>query len=106
MPLQKVISTTITVTHHVWTLEIEKTPETPLKKLEFNTDKPETSLKKIYFNIITTNDEFNDMNDDKIVYHSENPTNDVESNTNHQNVQQERTNHNSLYPLANSDVWL
>ena len=44
--------------------EIEKTPETHLKKLEFNIDKPETGLKKIDFNIITNNDEIDDMNDE------------------------------------------
>ena len=62
--------------------EIEKTSETPLKKLEFNMDKPETGLEKIDFNIITNNDEINDMNDDNIVCHSDNLTNDVYSNTN------------------------
>ena len=67
--------------------EIEKTPETPLKKLDFNIDKPETGLKKIDFNIITTNDEINDMNNNKMVWHSDNPTNDVYSNINHRNVQ-------------------
>ena len=41
--------------------EIEKTPETHSKKIEFNIDKPETGLKKIDFNIITNNDEIDDM---------------------------------------------
>ena len=47
--------------------KIEKTPETYSKKIEFNIDKPEIGLKKIDFNIITNNDEIDDMNDDKIV---------------------------------------
>ena len=81
--------------------EIEKTPETPSKGLEFNINKPKTGLKKIDFNIITNNNEFNDMNDDKIVYPSDKLTNDVYSNTNHQNVQQEQTIHNNIYTLDN-----
>ena len=36
--------------------EIEKTPETPSKKLESNIDKPETGPKKIDFDVITNND--------------------------------------------------
>ena len=48
--------------------EIEKTSETPSKKLEFYIDNPETGLKKTDFNIITNNDEIDDMNDDKMVY--------------------------------------
>ena len=67
--------------------EIEKTPETPSKKLEFNIDKPGKGLKKIDFNIITNNNEINDMNKDKMDYHCDNPTNDVYSNINHNNVQ-------------------
>ena len=69
--------------------EIKKTPETPSKKLEFNIGKPETGLKKIDFNMINNNDEIDDMNDNKMAYPSDNLTNDVYSNTNHQNVQQE-----------------
>ena len=86
--------------------EIEKTSETPSKKLEFNIKKPETSLKKTDFNIITNNDEINDMNNNKMDCHSDNPTNNVYSNINHKNVQQERTTHNSLYHLANSELQL
>ena len=73
--------------------EIEKTSETPSKKLEFNIDKPETGLKKIDFNIITNNDEIDDMYDNKMNYHCDNTTNDVYSNINHKNVQQEQTTH-------------
>ena len=67
--------------------DIEKTPETHQKKLEFNIHKPEIGLKKIDFNIITNNYEINDMNDNKIVYPSDNLTNDVYSHINYQNVQ-------------------
>lgn len=86
--------------------EIEKTSDTPSKTLEFNIDKPETSLKKTGFNIITNNNKINDMNDDKMDCHCNNPTNDVYSNINHKNVQQEQTTHNSLYHLLNSELQL
>ena len=86
--------------------EIEKTSETPSKKLELNIDKPETGLKKIDFIIIRNNDEIYNMNDDKMVCHSDNPTNDVYSKIDHSNVHQERTTHNSVYPLANSELQL
>ena len=84
--------------------EIKNTPKTPLKKLEFNIDKPGTSLKKIDFNIITNNNEINNMNDNKMVCHSNNLTNNVYSNISYKNVQQERTTHNSLYRLVNSEL--
>ena len=67
--------------------EIEKTSETPSKKLEFYIDNPETGLKKTDFNIITNNNEIDDMNDDKMDCHCDNPTNDVYSNINHKNAQ-------------------
>ena len=76
--------------------EIEKTSETPSKKLEFYIDNPETGLKKTDFNIITNNDEIDDMNDDKMDCHNENSTNVVYSNINHKNVQLEQTTHDSL----------
>ena len=59
---------------------IEKIPETPSKKLKFNIDKPETGLKKINCNIVTNNNEIDDMNDDKMVCPSANLANDVYSN--------------------------
>ena len=86
--------------------EIEKTSETPLKKLESNIDKPETGLMKIDFNIITNNNEIDDMNNNKMDCHSNNPSNDVYSNINHKNVQQELTIYSSLYRLANSELQL
>ena len=86
--------------------KIKKTSETPLKKLEFNTDKPETGLKKTDFNIISNNNEIDDMNDNKMDYPYINPSNDVYSNIYHKNVQQEQTNYNSLYRLTNSKLQL
>ena len=62
------------------------TSETPSKKLEFYIDNPETSLKKTDFNIITNNDEIDDMDDDKMNCHNDIPTNVVYSNINHKNV--------------------
>ena len=86
--------------------EIEKTPETHPKKLEFNIDKPKTGLKKIDFNIIVDNDEIGDMNDDKIVHPSDDLADDVYNNIDYHNVQQEQTNHNSLYTLADNELQL
>ena len=77
-----------------------------MKKLEFNIDKPETSLKKIYFNIINTNDEIDDMNDDKMVHPSNDLTDDMYNNINHHNIHQKQTNHNILYTLANNELQL
>ena len=67
--------------------EIEKTPETNSKKLEFSIDKPETGLKKIDFNIIINNDEIDDMNDDKMVHPSDDLVDDIYNNIDHHNVQ-------------------
>ena len=66
--------------------EIEKTPETHSKKIEFNIDKPETGLKKIDFNIITNNDEIDDMNDGEIVHPSDNLAYDMYNNIDHHTV--------------------
>ena len=68
----------------IW--EIEKTSETHPKKLEFNINKPETGLKKIDFNIIVNNNEIDDMNDNKIVYPSDDLTDDVYNNSNYHKV--------------------
>ena len=86
--------------------EIGKTPETHPKKLEFDINKPETGLKKIDFNIIVNNDEIDDMNDDKIVHPSDDLADDMCSNINYHNIQQEQTNHNGLYILANNGLQL
>ena len=86
--------------------QIEKISETPSKKLKFNIDKPETGLKKTDFNIITNNDEIDDMNNNKMNWHCDHPTNDVYCNINHKNVQQEQTTQNSLYRLTDSELQL
>ena len=86
--------------------EIKKTYETPSKKLEFNINKPETGLKKSDFNIITNNNEINDMNNNKMDCHYNNPTNDIYSNIYHKHIQYEQTTHNSLYRLTNSKLQL
>ena len=66
--------------------EIEKTSETPSKKLEFYIDNPDTGLKKTDCNIITNNNEIDDMNDN-IRNHSNNDfINDMCSNIEHNNV--------------------
>ena len=83
--------------------EIEKLLESHPKKLEFNVNKPEIDLKKIDFNIIVNNDEIDDMNNDKIVYSSDDLANHLYSNINYHNVQQEQTNNDSLYTLADKD---
>ena len=76
--------------------EIEKTPETHPKKLEFNINKPETGLKKIDSNIIFNNDEIDDMNNDKIFHPSDDLADDMYNNIDYHNIQQEQTIHNSL----------
>ena len=75
-----------------------------MKKIEFNIDKPETGLKKIDFNIITNNDEIDDMNDDEIVHPSDDLADDVYNNIDYQTTQQKQTNHNSLYTLADNEI--
>ena len=86
--------------------EIEKTPGIHLKKLEFNIHKPGTSLKKIDFNIIVNKDEIDDMNDNKIVYPSDDLADDVHNKIDYHNVQQEQTIHNSLYTIADNELQL
>ena len=71
--------------------EIEKTPGTHPKKLEFNIDKPETDLKKIDFNINVNDDEIDDMNDEEVVHSSDNLADDSYNNTENQEDQQEQT---------------
>ena len=70
--------------------------------LEFNIDKPETGLKKIDFNIIINNNEIDDINGNTMVHLIDDLTDDVYNNIDYHNVQQEHTNHNSLYILANN----
>ena len=68
--------------------DIEKTSETPSKKLEFYIDNPETSLKKTDFNIITNNDKINDMNNDTRKHSNNDLLVDMYSNTAHDNANQ------------------
>ena len=84
--------------------EIEKTSETPSKKLEFYIDNPETGLKKIDFNIITNNNGINDINDDNRNHSNNDLTDDVYNNIDHNNVNWKQTTHNSLYILANDNL--
>ena len=51
--------------------EIEKTPETHSKKLEFIIDKLETGLNMINFNITINDDEIDIMNNNKVVHSSD-----------------------------------
>ena len=76
--------------------EIEKTSKTPLKKLEFYIDNPETGLKKTDFNIITNNDEINDMNDNNRDHPNNDLSDDVYSHIDHDSVDLKQTNHNNL----------
>ena len=86
--------------------EIEKTSETPSKKLEFNIDNPETGLKKTDFNTITNNDEIDDMNDNISDHSSDDSKGDMYNSIDHNNVDQKQTNHNSLYTLADNKLKL
>ena len=86
--------------------EIDKTPETHSKKLEFNIDKPETSLKKIDFNIINNINEINVKNDNIMDHSSNDLTDDMYNNIDHHNIDQKQTNHNSLYTLADNELQL
>ena len=83
--------------------EIEKTPETHLKKMEYNIDKPETGLKKIDLNI-NNNDEINVMNDDTMVHPSDDLADDMYNKIDHQTVQQKQTNHNSFYTFIGNEL--
>ena len=77
--------------------EIEKTPETHSKKLEFNIDKPETGLKEIDSNININNNQIDDMNNKEVVHTSDDlkacDYNNIEDNE----TQHKRTNRNNSY---------
>ena len=66
--------------------EIEKTPKTHLKKLEFNINKPEIGLKQIDFNINVINTEIDDVNDKKVVHPSDDLIDDDYSNIEDQEI--------------------
>ena len=85
--------------------EIEKTPETHPKKLEFNVKKPETGLKKIGSNINVNDNEIDDMNDEEAVHLSNDLTDYEYSNIEDHETQQERTNqNNSFYTLVDNEL--
>ena len=86
--------------------EIEKTSETPSKKLEFYIDNPETGLKKTDFNIITNNDEIDDMNDDNRNHSNNDLSDDVYSHIDHDSVDLRQTNHDNMYTLADNKLQL
>ena len=86
--------------------EIEKTSETPSKKLEFYIDNPETGLKKTDFNIITNNNEIDDINYNNM-YHSNNHLlNDMYSHINHNNVDWKQRNHHNLFTFVDDKLQL
>ena len=86
--------------------EIEKSSETPSKKLEFYINNPKTGLKKADFNIITNSDEIDDMNNDNRDHSNNDLTDDMYNNIGHDNVDRKQTNHNSLYNLADDKLQL
>ena len=60
--------------------EVEKTPETYVKKLEFNINKSETGLKKIDLSTNVIDGKIDDMNNKIVVYPSDDLTNNNYSN--------------------------
>ena len=86
-------------------LEIENTPETHPKKLEFNIDKPETDMKKIGVNININDNKIDDMNDEEVVYSSDDLIADNHNNIEDHETQHERTNrNNSFYTLVDNKL--
>ena len=96
------VYTNYSYTSHV-NLEIEKTSETPSKK-EFYTENPETSLKKTDFNIITINNEINDMNDDTRKHSINDLLVDMYSNTAHNNSNQRQTTDCNIYTITDNKI--
>ena len=87
--------------------EIEKTPETHPKKLEFNIDKPETDLKKIDVNINVNDNEINDINIKEAIYPSGDLKDDKYSNIENHESQRKRANqNNSVHTLVDSKLQL
>ena len=83
--------------------EIKKTSETPSKK-EFYIDNPETGLKKTDFNIITNNDEINDMNDNTRKHSNNDLLVDMYSNTAHDNANQKQTTNRNIYTITDNKL--
>ena len=77
--------------------EIEKTPKTYSKKLEFNIDKPETGLKKIDFNININDDVIDNMNNKEVVHPSDDLKDDEYNNIEDHETQHKWTNQNNRY---------
>ena len=71
--------------------DIEKTSETPSKKLEFYIDNPELDLKKTDFNIITNNNEMDDLNNDNRGHSNNDLPDDMYDHIDHDNVDMEQT---------------
>ena len=86
--------------------EIEKTSETPLKKLEFYIDNPETGLKKTDFNIITNKDETDDLNNNTRDHCNNDLTDDMYNNIYHDNVNQKQTNNHNIYTFVDEELHL
>ena len=68
--------------------EIEKTPETNPKELEFDINKPGTDLKKVDFNINVIDNGIDDMKDKKVAHPSDSLSNDNFSNIKDHKIQQ------------------
>ena len=89
-------------TSHVnW--EIKKTSETPSKK-ELYIDNLETSLKKTDFNIIDTNNEINDMNDNTRNHSNNDLLVDIYSDTAHNNTNQRQTTGCNVYTITDNQL--
>ena len=87
-------------------IRVEKTSETPSKKLKFYINNLEIGLKKTDSNIITNNNEINDMNDDNRDHSNNNLSDDADNLSDHDSVDLKQRNHNNLYTLANNKLQL
>ena len=87
--------------------EIEKTPDTHPKRLEFTINKPEIGLKKIDFNININDNEIDDMNGKEVVHPSNDLIDDDYSNIEDHATQQKQTNRNNrFYTLVDNILQL
>ena len=75
-------------------------------KKEFYIEDPETGLKKTDLNIITNNDEINDMNNNNMDYPNNDLPDEVYNHIDHDSVDLKQTNHNNLYTLADNELQL
>ena len=84
---------------------IEKTPATNPKKVEFNINKPETDLKKIELNINVNNNEIDDMNNTETVYLNDGLADDNNNNIEDHGAQHKKIDqHNSFYTLVENEL--